>query len=285
MNLKHKYYRWKFNAAPYLPLSFPVHVDIELSAKCQLACSMCAYGTGDFDESKQGMMPRDVALDALYQAAAGGAKSVKLNFRGEPGLSQDLAPMTLTAKMLGFTEVAINTNLTSFSRRRLVELCEAGLDLMIVSIDGATQETYESIRVKGDFIKLIRNLQFVYKRWDRPRIRIQMVVQERNSHETDLLNLTFEDLCDEIVFQDIRQSNSGQRKKCPQPWQRLVVMWDGKVGACCHNWDHEAIIGQFPKQTLAGIWRNGNMKLLREWASHPEQGGPCRTCTVGSSYK
>lgn len=179
MSLKHKYYRAKFRVAPYLPLKFPVHVDIELAGKCQLACTMCPYGTGDFDKSKQGMMTRDMAIMVLEHAKQGGAKSIKLNFRGEPGLSKNLACIAETAQKLGFTEVAINTNLTSFTSQRLVKAAQH-LDLIIVSIDGATKETYEAIRVKGNFEILMHNLKTLRDMEYKPKVRLQMVVQKQN---------------------------------------------------------------------------------------------------------
>lgn len=285
MNLKHALYRAKFRMAPYLPLSFPVHLDLELAGKCQLACTMCPYGTGDFDESLQGMMSTEMALEAIHQGAQGGARSIKMNFRGEPGLSKDLIPMVETAKAFGFVEVAINTNLTAFSRRRLIDLCDVGLDLMIISIDGATQDTYEAIRVNGDWSKLIRNMHFIHKQPNRPRLRIQMVVQERNSHEVDLFHESFSSLCDELVLQPIRESNQGQRTQCPQPWQRMVIAWDGQVFLCCSNWANENPVGHFPETSLRDIWSNGNARLLRYTAGDPNRGEPCKSCTVGGSYK
>lgn len=279
-------YRFAFRAREYLGAGrFPVHVDIELSGKCQLACTMCPYGEGTFDAGKQGMMSEDMACEALDQAWYGGASSIKLNFRGEPGLSPLLIPMVKEANAYGFTEVAINTNLTAFSPRRLRELCDAGLDLLIVSVDGATAETYEAVRVNGDFEKLCGNLLIMRAFPRRPRLRVQMTVQDRNRHEVPLMRRKFGRIADELTFNPERHDNSGERKLCPQPSQRLVVMWDGAVGACCHNWDKEAVIGRFPQQSLQEIWDSPEARELRRKAAKPEMGEPCRSCKVGSSYR
>ena len=281
--MKYNYYRAKFNTAPYLPLGFPVHLDLELAGKCQLACTMCPFGEGTFDESKQGMMTKAMAASALREARKNGALSVKLNFRGEPGLSRHLIPMAKRAKELGYTEVMLNTNLTAFSTRRLRELCRY-IDLLIVSVDGATAETYESIRIKGDFKKLVSNLMYIKGLTIQPRIRINMTVQDRNRHEVELMKERFGGF-GEIVFNPIRSDNSGERKRCPQPFQRLVVMWDGQVGACCSNWNNEAVIGKYPDQSLKEIWQGAKRQELLNYARHPERGGPCKGCLVGGSYK
>ena len=285
--MKHSLYRARFKLREWIPYAglFPVHVDIELAGRCQLACTMCPYGTGEFDDSLQGMMPRKMAILAIHQASEGGSSSIKLNYRGEPGLYPDLPFMIKFAKEKGFVEVAINTNLTAFSCRRLKEVANAGLDLLIVSVDGATRETYEKIRINGDFEKLRSNLSFIRALGKRPRIRVQMVVQEENRHEVSQMRKVFGPLCDELVFQNIRSSNKGERKRCPQPWQRLIVAWDGTVFACCSNWQNEWPLGNIKETSLKDIWKGRRLRELRMRAAHPESGFPCVTCKVGASYK
>ena len=291
MNLRQKIQRLKFRMAPYFPRPFPPHIDIELSAKCQLECKMCPYGTGGFDKSMQGMMPERMAAVALAQGALYGAKTVKFNFRGEPGLSTYLTNMVCYAKRLGYVETMINTNLTAFSKRRLKDLCKAGLDTMIVSVDGARKKTYEAIRKGGSFDTLVHNLIFVQRQHPRPWLRIQMVVQKANEHEVPLMEVLFKDLCDEIVYQDVmdrgagEQGTSPERQWCHQPWQRLVIAWDGTVFGCCGNWNNECPIGNIEKDTLKDIWLGSSMEKLREMAKDPNQGFPCKDCTVGMSYK
>ena len=291
MNLQYFLYRLRFRAREYLPFGrFPVHVDIELAAKCQLACTMCPYGTGSFNEDLQGMMSPEMARVALKQARDGGALSCKLNFRGEPGLAPRLDEMVRLAKRLGFIEVAINTNMTAFSLRRLHQLATSGLDLMIVSVDGATKATYESIRINGEWEKLMRNLEFLRAMPCRPRVRIQMVEQKSNAHEKGDMQRVFGRLCDELVFQQVMdrgagEGRSGARKRCPQPWQRLIVAWDGTVFGCCSNWNNEYPLGNIKTETLQEIWRGERMQELRKLAAKPASGFPCKDCTVGSSYK
>ncbi len=251
---------------------------------------MCPFGNhgdgkGEFDESLQGMMSPVMAVKALSQAKDGGALSVKFNFRGEPGLSKMLESLVYAAKNVGFVDVMINTNLTSFTPPRLTKLADAGLDQIIVSVDGATKETYESIRIKGNFERLVKNLEHIQTLRNKPKVKIQMTVQDKNRHEVEMMKEVFGHLCDEFSFNPVRSSNKGERKQCPQPWQRLVIMWDGQVGACCSNWRNEAVIGKFPEQSLKEIWDGEQRKQLLYFAKDPNRGGPCKGCLVGGSYK
>lgn len=285
--MKHQIYRFKFNSRKWFEHAgnFPVHIDIELAGKCQLACTMCPYGTGDFGSDKQGMMPDDVAKIAVHESARYGASSIKFNFRGEPGLYKRLNYFVALAKKQGIIETAINTNLTAFTKERLKALCDAGLDLIIISIDGATKETYEKIRIKGNWEKLNENLEFLHKQYPKPKIRIQMVQQPLNVHETELFKKLFGRYTTDLVIQNLRQSNEGKRRRCPQPWQRLIVAWDGQVFACCSNWDNEFPVGQFPEQSLYDIWNTSPLLIDLRRRAKDFNSFPCRDCKVGASYK
>lgn len=277
------WYRFLFKISPWINRGFPVHLDIELAGKCQLACNMCPFGDGSFDDSMQGMMRRDIAEKAIKEGAREGAKSLKLNFRGEPGLSKHLIPMIHLAKKLNYTEVMINTNFTAFSKYRIEQLIKSGIDKVIVSIDGGTQETYERIRVKGNFKKLIQNMNYLnFHRKDSPEIVVQMTVQESNKREQEQVRRLFK--ADKYSFKQVRQTNNRDRKRCGQPFQRLVVAWDGTVFGCCGNWNNEFPIGDFNKQTLKEIWQGQKMKELRRFAKDPNKGFPCLDCKVGDSY-
>jgi MoaA/NifB/PqqE/SkfB family radical SAM enzyme len=65
--------------------------------------------------------------------------------------------MVRTAKSAGFI-VGFSTNATLLDADRSRALCEAGLDWIAYSIDGATRETYERIRVGASFEKVTENL-------------------------------------------------------------------------------------------------------------------------------
>jgi radical SAM protein with 4Fe4S-binding SPASM domain len=251
---------------------------------------MCPFGTGGFDESMQGMMPFNMALSALAEARSNGAMSVKLNFRGEPGLSKDLARLAEIAKALGYVDVMINTNMTAFSRQRIKELVQV-FDTVIVSIDGANQYTYEKIRVNGDFERLRTNIDWFNfyrdKEWGDCKLIVQMTTQPSNVGQEEELKRIFK--ADEYKFSKMtdRTGNIARNQKriaCKQPHQRLIVAWDGTIFPCCHNWNNEYPLGNYNDITLKQAWDGERMKQLREYAKDPNKGAPCDTCVVGSTY-
>jgi MoaA/NifB/PqqE/SkfB family radical SAM enzyme len=89
--------------------------------------------------------------------------------------------------------VSINTNLSLLNRARAARCADCGLDTVHVSIDGATAETYERIRVRARFSTLLRNLGHlmdVQKKRGRPNVRIVTVAMRQNIHElADIVRL------------------------------------------------------------------------------------------------
>lgn len=281
--MKYLIYRLKWYLAEKFNIHFkaPLHLDIELTNQCNLRCTMCPHGDENWQPVK-GMMPLSMAEDILVKGR--GIPSVKFNFRGEAGLHKDLAALIAYAKALGYVDIQINTNLVAFSERRIKEICDAGLTRIIVSVDGATKETYEKIRVGSNYNKLISNLQYLHGLKKRPKIRIQMTQQGDNEHEVELFRNTFSQWADEVIVKPVR-TLTGERKRCPQPSQRLVIGWDGTAYGCCGNWNDNFPVGQFPEQSLKELWNAEPMKLLRQIARDPKCANPCRNCDVGASYR
>jgi len=245
-------YRVEWNRAAnsdYLP-EFPLHIDIELSDVCNLRCEMCAHGMGTVDKS--GFMDDDLVYRLIDECALIGTYSIKFNWRGESTLNPLLPKVIEYAKEKGILEVSINTNGLPKDENILIESAEMGIDRMIFSVDGFSSETFESIRVGGDYNKLVENILRLVE-WkkqnnkDKPLIRVQMVRSKRNTHEVNLFIEFWSDKVQDVRISDVMDRGQGEhlavgdqitigRRRCPQPFQRLVVGRDGRVSPCCADW-------------------------------------------------
>jgi MoaA/NifB/PqqE/SkfB family radical SAM enzyme len=91
--------------------------------------------------------------------------------------------------------VTTNSNMTLITPRRAEQLVTSGLDTLHVSIDGATRETFERIRIKAHFERVIRNVEGVLEARRRlnsglPHLHMVMVIMRQNLHELpDLVRL------------------------------------------------------------------------------------------------
>ena len=117
----------------------------------------------DFMKEEIGYMDYGIYKDIFKKNIEHLPYSIKLNWRGEPLLHPKIADMVAFAKDIGVHEVQLNTNGLLLTKELAIDLAEAGLDRIIISMDGFTKETYEKIRRGGDFYQLCDNLLTTYQ--------------------------------------------------------------------------------------------------------------------------
>jgi MoaA/NifB/PqqE/SkfB family radical SAM enzyme len=112
---------------------------------------------------------------------------LQLQGLGEPMMHPRFFDMAQYAARRG-VRVGANTNLTLLSPRRAERCVTSGLHDVHVSIDGATAETYERIRVRARFGRVLGNLGLLMDARRRlaletPRVRLVAVAMRENLHE------------------------------------------------------------------------------------------------------
>ncbi len=296
------WYRFKWNYFPVLNIvpAFPLHVDIEVTDACNLRCVMCVHGSGE--HMKTGFIDTDFAMDMIRQVAQGGVYSIKFNWRGEPSLYKQLPELIAYAKQQGIQEVQINTNGVAFSEESIRSVVEAGLDRIIFSVDADSEETYEKIRVGGNFRKLTMNIESLLairkqRNTVKPFVRVQMVRMKDNKDEVTGFYKRWEGKADDIRVSDVTDRGQGNqlsvgdqvavgRRTCPQPWLRMVINREGLVMPCCSDWHCSWVIGDAKKDSLSSIWKGDTMKTFRSLVKegNMDEFEPCKSCFVKESY-
>lgn len=283
----------------YLP-SHPLHVDIELSDACNLRCKMCAHGLEKVKST--GFMPDNMALKLIDQCVDIGVFSIKFNWRGEASLNKFLPEAIKYAKKQGILEVQFNTNGLPPDEDLIVECAESGVDRVIFSVDGFSKDTYEQIRIGGNYEKLLENINRLIE-WkkknnsSKPFVRVQMVRTKHNAHESEPFIDYWQNIVDDVRVSDVMNRGQGNqfsvgdqvvggRRRCPQPFQRLVVGKDGRVSPCCSDWFQEYTIGHVEKNDFITIWNNDKVNNLRDaLRNNLHDSIPiCKNCTVKESY-
>lgn len=275
--------------------SYPLCIDIELAAVCDLACPHCYRQTIATPDK---IMKKELAFKMIDQAAQLGTPSIKFNWRGEPLLHPQISEIISYAKSKGILETIINTNATQLDENLSKKLINSGLDLMIYSFDGGTKKTYEFMR-PGRFrensydevysnivnfanLKIKLNSKF-------PRTKIQMVLTKDTLDEVKAYYESFKDVVDDVSVKQYTErggklkdfdknekekiinflqinnikdepelmrsvdgtvSISRGRLPCEQPYQRLLVTYDGRVSMCCYDWGSMHTIGYTDKRAL-----------------------------------
>ena len=134
---------------PYTIRHTPLFVSVEPSAVCQLRYPACPVGlSATRSVSPQGgLMPRDLWERALSQIKDS-AFVIQFYFQGEPLLNKDLPLMIREAHDAGLYTI-VSTNAQAMTPELAKALVAAGLDRIIISMDGLTQESYSAYRVGG----------------------------------------------------------------------------------------------------------------------------------------
>jgi len=173
---------WKL-ARPVLRTLPPV-VYVEPTNLCQLRCALCPSGLRQI--KPVGRMSMDTFRKAL-NALGPTARELHLYNWGEPFLHPNLPEMITYAKRFG-PKVVVSTNLNKLTADTAQAVIDARLDSLTASIDGVSQQAYESYRAGGDVAQVIENLRMLCRlkqeaKSDLPQIEWQFLVTAQNEAE------------------------------------------------------------------------------------------------------
>ncbi len=189
-------------------LSLPTFLQMEPVGQCNLRCQMCPiqfrrdgppYGPPAF-------MAFETFTRLLDQLP--GLQELQLQGLGEPMMYPRFFDMVAYATARGI-RVSTNSNLTLLNPQRAVRCVTCGLGDLHISIDGATPETYERIRVRAHLDRVLGNLELLLDAKQRlgsatPRLRLVVVAMRQNLHELpDLVRLAHRYTIDSIFVQHL----------------------------------------------------------------------------------
>ena len=292
-------YRRKWEEYPRKQIvgPFPIHLDIETTNACNLRCPMCPRTillTQDRFFKIQ-FMSFDFYRSLIDQGVEQGLSSVKLNYLGEPLLHPDVVKQVKYAKDRGILDVMLNTNATLLTEDLSRALLDAGLDKIFFSFDSHLKEEYERIRVGANFEKTVENVKNFaeiknHNGYRGTEARVSMVLNRNKEEKFKALFNMWEGIVDTIGFGYYVERTLGKIAEqkplegfiCAQPWQRMFVMADGTVTACCVDEKREYVLGDARKEKLVDIWNGEPAQRLREAQGSGEYSRipMCRKCYV-----
>jgi radical SAM protein with 4Fe4S-binding SPASM domain len=167
----------------------PTELQVEVTGACNLACEMCLVRYRPKLGRTEGAMSFETFKNIVDELPA--LEKITLQGLGEPLLAPDLFRMIEYAAARG-VRMGFNTNGTFLTRERAERLVRAGLDWLHVSVDGATAETYESIRHGSSFERVRTNVMGLVETMrrleaTRPAVQLVFVAMRRNVAEIPAL--------------------------------------------------------------------------------------------------
>jgi radical SAM protein with 4Fe4S-binding SPASM domain len=292
----------------------PISISFEPTTSCNLRCPECPSGLRSFTRPT-GMLTRSLFEKSIDQLADT-LTYLTFYFQGEPYLHPSFLDMVRYASDRGiYTATSTNAHyLKDDVARRTVE---SGLDRLIISIDGTTQDTYASYRVGGTLEKVVEGTQQVLA-WKKklrsktPHVVFQFLVVKPNEHQIpEVYSLAHKLGVDQVALktaqiydyeqgspliptQDMysryRQNADGTysvknklMNHCWKMWQGCVITWDGRVVPCCFDKDAHYVLGDLSKQSFREIWYGEAYKEFRATLLKSRQEiEMCKNCTEGT---
>jgi radical SAM protein with 4Fe4S-binding SPASM domain len=294
----------------------PISISFEPTTSCNLRCPECPSGLRAFTRPT-GMLQKDffrTTIDEIHKELV----YLIFYFQGEPFLNPDFLEMVKYASAKNiYTATSTNAHyLTDDMAKRTIE---SGLDRLIISIDGTSQDVYQQYRVGGKLEKVLEGARNIVK-WKKelnsktPFIFFQFLVVKPNEHQIeDIKRLAKEIGVDEVRFKTAQVydyetdpnnlipetakfsrykknsdgSYSPKNKLANQCWKQQhsnVITWDGLVVPCCFDKDAMHQLGNLKNQSFKEIWKNDNYKQFRsELMKSRKNIDICANCSEGAS--
>ena len=272
---------------------------IEITNSCNLNCTMC---NTKLSTRPAGLMKPEVFERIIKELKSTGISSAGLHTVGETFVYKDLKTLFKIARKHKF-QVWISTNAQFPNSIEPLheEFPEVFTDLRI-SIDGATKETFEHIRVDGSFEKVFETLEIVHRINNRKKfykigLTIDSVLNMETIKEVPLFFKTFQKYVfpESISFNVITGLSPDDSYfkstfpfkylirsavPCYMPFENQYFTYDGKATMCCRDYNGEITVGDIMKETSMEIWNGSQSEAVRQQHLAPEtlKINACKSC-------
>jgi radical SAM protein with 4Fe4S-binding SPASM domain len=291
--------------------SFPIYVQLQTLNACQATCVMCPYST----YSK--VFERGRMDDALFQKIITElARHPEMHtfvpmLQNEPLLDKKLFDrLRLFRELAGDrVEIELVTNGALLTDAVVENIRAVKLNVLDISLDALTKETYEKIRIGLNFEQVMAGVERVIAA-DLPetKIYVRLVRQRDNVHEirafarrwrargvgvfiysahdragsvdhfNDRISIPRE--VQPLLHKLERRASKLWFGHCPIPFSVASILHNGDVLMCVHDWGRKEIVGNLRDNTLAEVWNGDRMREIRSLVSQRryDEVPACRNC-------
>lgn len=295
---------------PHTP--FPRLISVETIGTCNARCTFCPHPSLDKNAKRERMSLATFDRIAAECALHPDLEVVTLSFQNEPLTDRRIFKLIgrFRAATGGRVKLAIVTNGSMLTPRRVDELLENPPDLLKISVTGISDADYESLMVGLKFSRTQRYITALMERirgLPRPDVQINCVYTDEvrrvgvrqvaefwaeRGLRVHVMNLENRN----GALQDFRAKLPEQRWNvrtwCKRPEEQLSVWPNGDVALCCADWKKEVILGNVNFTPLQDIWHGHSLNRFRKGlrAGKTALLHPCNTCMAaeiefeGSQY-
>jgi len=291
-------------------LHFPKYYQLETIRVCNANCPFCAIDQWD----KSIPLMSDNLFEKIASELSEYADWIEvvcIARAGEPLLDKKIVQRTRRLKEAGIKKISMSTNVSMLTEKKAVDLLEAGLNDIMLSIDSIDKEEYENMRVGLKYETVIANIETFFRvrdeinpdaivrvrgvsyhdldnsegrakirRWEmfwdrlkKPHDRIYMKKVHNWGNQTDILERTDGKALG--TYGDIFHP-------CILPWSTMHITAMGIVALCAMDYDAKLNLGDINQESIADVWRNKKWAWVRglHQSGNRNEISLCRGCKL-----
>ena len=295
--------------------SFPALVLLDTTNVCNARCPFCPLFEGEWqiDRSTRpaAIMKSELYDKLLSEITTWDTLPTDIIHSANAEILQDpkvLERLNLLKQYGLGDRTTLLTNAQFLNETNAQAILSAKIKKLIIGFDGATKEVFEAHRVRCNYDRVLNNIRtFVRLRADaefKTAIEIKFVRTKKNEHEVQAAYELFRSFLDleldsfhdalavdwsddpagEVGYYFVNKSKENRLKQCNYFENSIQIQSDGKVAACC--WDYNLNIsggglGNLNDVSIVDVWRGASRALLHEkFAADETTPEKCQSCTV-----
>ncbi len=272
-----------------------IALSIEPTNRCNLSCIECPTGTqslerakGEFSLEAYRRLLKEKYKDLLY---------LNFYFQGEPFLNKDITEMIRMASERS-VYTSISTNAQLIDEAESERIIQSGLNRIVISIDGVTQDVYEKYRRGGRLDFVIEATRNILKAKERlksctPKVVFQFLVFKHNEHQINAIKQLGREMGVDTVeiktaqiynyknntelitsidrYSRYKQDEKGEYhiknsmpNKCWRMWHSLVITQDLDVVPCCYDKNAFYKLGNINDKSISKVESGIKYKTFRQ---------------------
>jgi radical SAM protein with 4Fe4S-binding SPASM domain len=285
-------FRYKFTNYPknHIDSEIPNHLIIEPVSACNLRCVMCFQVDETFtsDQNFMGQMDFEFFKKIIDDAHKSGIQAITLTGRGEPTLHPKISDM-LDYCSGKFFEIKMNTNATRLTKELSHKILQSGITDLVFSVDSYEKKEYETIRVRGIFEEIFKNIKrFKEIKETYPnsicatRISGVKINKKQNPEK---FKAFWQEYVDHVVMVELLErwdiyNNSTEKMSngiCNYLWGEMNIWYDGICNPCDTDYKSELAVGTIKEKSIKEIWNGEKYRNLRN-AHKNKKRNTCQHC-------
>ena len=298
-------------------ITYPTALTICPGNICNLHCSLCPTGQNDSGRGK-GFLSLELFKKVMDEC---GPYLWELNLYnwGEPLLNKELFEMVKYSKNFK-VNVSISTNLNHFNNSICSDLVLSGLDHVVVSLDGTSQESVSKYQVGNDFKKVVANIKkltnckrelnkttpiitwrFLVNRYSENEIESAKRLSQEIGVDELKINKFRCDMGKELLFDKDEQFKNVSRwlpineslsyydyakkrkkkiRNCRWLWMQSSINWNGSVSPCCAVWHEKYDFGNIRDKSFKMIWNSAEYREARKISREKDIKSTDNICSI-----